>query len=61
MMQLISSEERENKRCHYCDTWLSVKYKIPINELDRVYFGITNGSVYCCNKCALRHYKENKN
>ena len=59
MMQLISAEERKNKRCYYCYTWLSVKYKIPANELDRVYDGIT-GCVYCCNKCAALHYKGNE-
>lgn len=60
MMQLIPAEERKNKRCHYCCTWLSVKYKIPVEELDRVYFGIKEGNVYCCNKCAALHYKGNK-
>lgn len=39
MMQLIPAEERKNKRCHYCCTCLSVKYKIPVEELDRVYSG----------------------
>ena len=55
MMKLISVEERKNKICHYCDTWVSVKYKIPVDELDKVYHGAT-GNVYCCNKCATRHY-----
>lgn len=60
MMQLIPFEERKNKRCHYCCTWLSVKYKIPVEELDRVYFGIKEGNVYCCNKCAALHYRGGK-
>lgn len=36
MMQLIPAEERKNKRCHYCCTWLSVKYKIPVEELAQI-------------------------
>lgn len=55
MMHLVPREERKNKRCHYCETWLSVKYRIDSKELDRVYYGI-EGDVYCCNKCAARHY-----
>ena len=55
MMQEISPEERRTKRCHYCDTWMSVKYKVPTEELDRVYYGIT-GHVYCCKKCMIKHY-----
>ena len=58
MMQLIPREERMNKVCHYCDTWVSVKYRIPTEELDRVYYGVS-GHVYCCNKCAARHYVGN--
>lgn len=49
-----------NKTCHYCDTWVSVKYKIHTDELDRVYHGM-NGYVYCCKKCAKRHYIGDKN
>ena len=55
MMHLIPKEERKNKRCHYCETWMSVKYKINTDELDRVYYGMS-GHVYCCKKCAARHY-----
>jgi len=55
MLQLVSHEERKNKCCHYCDTWVAVKYKIHTDELDRVYYGM-NGYVYCCKKCADRHY-----
>lgn len=62
MKQLIPQEElkRSRKRCcHYCDTWVSVKWKIPTEELDRVYYGVT-GNVYCCSKCADRHYVGSK-
>lgn len=59
MMHLISLEERKNKTCHYCETWLSVKYKIPVEELDRVYYGVS-GHVYCCNRCTAIHYVGNK-
>ena len=55
MKQLVPPEERRTKRCHYCETWASVKYKIHTKELDRVYYGM-NGNVYCCEKCAERHY-----
>lgn len=51
----IAPEERRRKVCHYCDTWVSVKYKIPTEELDKVYYGMS-GHVYCCKKCADRHY-----
>ena len=57
MMHLISNEERKGKTCHYCGTWLSVKYKIPVNELDSVSYRITKGEVYVCNRCAALHYK----
>lgn len=59
MIQLVSLEERKNKRCHYCDTWLSVKYKVNTKELDRVYYGVS-GDVYVCSKCVARHYIGNK-
>lgn len=55
MFHLVPREERKNKVCHYCDTWVSVKYKVHTDELDRVYYGVT-GNVYCCNKCLARHY-----
>ena len=55
MMHLIPAEERRNKRCHYCDTWLSVKYKADAKELDRVYYN-AEGYVYCCNRCITKHY-----
>ena len=55
MMHLVPREERKNKRCHYCETQISVKYKIHTKELDRVYYGV-DGYVYCCNRCALKHY-----
>ena len=54
-MHLIPREERKNKRCHYCSTWLSVKYKADAKELDRVYYG-AEGYVYCCNRCITKHY-----
>lgn len=54
-MHLIPQEERKNKRCHYCNTWMSVKYKVDAEKLDRVYYG-AKGYVYCCNKCVTRHY-----
>ena len=57
MMYLISNEERKGKTCHYCGTWLSVKYKIPVNELDSVSYGITKGDIYVCNRCTALHYK----
>lgn len=60
MMQFATLEERKNKLCHYCDTWVSVKYKINTEELDRVYYGMS-GHVYCCGKCAKRHYIGDKN
>ena len=60
MTHLIPREERMNKRCHYCDTWVSVKYKIDSKELDKVYYG-AEGYVYCCNRCAARHYVGSKN
>lgn len=59
MKQLIPQEERRARHCHYCDTWVSVKWKIPTEELDRVYYGMT-GHVYCCDKCATRHHIGNK-
>lgn len=55
LARFISQEEHKNKYCHYCDTWVSVKYKIPTNELDRVYYGM-DGYVYCCKKCGEKHY-----
>jgi hypothetical protein len=55
MVQIIPYEERKNKLCHYCDTWVSVKYKVNTEELDRVYYGMS-GHVYCCKKCLNRHY-----
>lgn len=60
MLKEISIEERKNKTCHYCDTWVAVKYKVNTDELDRVYYGIS-GHVYCCKKCADRHYIGDKN
>lgn len=54
-MHLIPREERKNRCCHYCDTWVSVKYKVNTKELDRVYHNV-EGYVYCCNKCITRHY-----
>lgn len=59
MFHLIPYEERKNKRCYYCNTWVSVKYKVHTDELDRVYCGI-KGYVYCCNKCVAIHYKGGK-
>ena len=55
MYHLVPQEERKGKICHYCDTWVSVKYKVDTKELDRVYYGMS-GNVYCCNKCLARHY-----
>ena len=56
MIELIEMGDRKKRCCcHYCDTWVSVKYKIPTEELDRVYYGVS-GHVYCCKKCADRHY-----
>ena len=55
MLKEISLEERKNKTCHYCETWVAVKYKINTDELDRVYYGVS-GHVYCCKKCANGHY-----
>jgi hypothetical protein len=55
MIQKLTREECGNKTCHYCDTWLSVKNKIHTKELDRVYYGV-EGYVYCCDKCAKKHY-----
>lgn len=60
MFHLIPQEVRKDKRCHYCDTWVSVKYMVHTDELDRVYYGVT-GNVYCCNKCLARHYIGEKN
>ena len=59
MIELIPYEERKKKWCHYCDTWVSVKYKVHTKELDRVYYGV-EGYVYCCKKCAEKHYVGNK-
>lgn len=60
MIELIEMEDRKKRCCcHYCDTWVSVKYKVPTEELDRVYYGVS-GHVYCCKKCVDRHYVGNK-
>lgn len=62
MIEPIPYEERKvnnTNRCHYCDTWVAVKYKINTKELDKVYYGI-EGCVYCCKRCAERHYVGNK-
>lgn len=59
MMHLIPLEERKYKRCHYCNTWVSVKYKVDAKELDRVYYNAT-GYVNCCNRCVTQHYIGNK-
>lgn len=59
MFYLIPQEERKNKVCHYCETWMSVKYKVDTKELDRVYYGMS-GYVYCCNKCLAKHYVGSK-
>ena len=58
-MHLIPIEERIKRRCHYCDTWVSVNYKVDTKELDRVYHNV-EGYVYCCNKCITKHYIGNK-
>lgn len=59
MLQMITMEERRTKRCHYCDTWVSVKYRIHSSELDKTYYGV-NGYVYCCGKCTDKHYLGDK-
>lgn len=55
MFQLIPREEQKKRRCHYCDTWVAVKYRADAKELDRVYYG-AEGNVYCCKRCVTRHY-----
>lgn len=59
MVQIIPLEESKTKRCHYCETWFDVRYRVSTEELDRVYYGAT-GHVCCCGKCAKRHYKGNE-
>lgn len=59
MKQLIPVQERSTKRCHYCNTWVSVRWKIPTEELDRVYYG-ANRYVCCCGRCADKHYISNE-
>lgn len=55
MKQLVSEEEYRTKRCHYCETWLGVRWKISTEELNRVFYGV-QGNVYCCDRCAAKHY-----
>lgn len=59
MIEIVLKEERRKKICHYCDTWLNVKYKVHTSKLDRVYYGM-DGYVYCCKNCATKHYIGNK-
>ena len=59
MIHLIPKEEIKKRRCHYCETCVSVSYKVDAKELDRVYYN-AKGYVYCCGKCATRHYIGNK-
>lgn len=60
LIPIVPKKDFRPKRCHYCDTWVSAKYKIHSSELDRVYYGM-DGYVYCCEKCAERHYIGDKN
>lgn len=60
MIRLATLDERKIKRCHYCETWMRVKYRIHTEKLDRVYYGM-NGYVYCCGKCAKKHCAEIEN
>ena len=57
MIKSIPPEERKNKRCHYCETWVAVKHMVHTDKLDRVYYGM-KGYVPCCEKCIARHYVE---
>ena len=43
-MKLMPLEERKGKKCYFCGTSLSVKYKVKITDPEEK-------EVHCCNRC----------
>lgn len=52
ILGMIPHAERENKRCFFCGTNLSVKYLVEVDKPDRAPKPV---QVYVCNRCACHN------